>query len=88
MSQQPPICILCRSPCAPDMNYCLPQCDGRRTGRCHFFCQRCWETTLSRMKCELAQCTGCHIGHPPFLISMTPVAATTQAEDDVMMSMC
>ena len=76
-----PYCILCRSACPPNMNYCLPQCEGRKQGACHFFCQQCWDRTLSRMACELATCTGCAIGHPAFPMNHArPIQAVRQSQ--------
>ena len=85
VTQYGPYCILCRSTCAPDMNYCLPQCKGRQSGNCHFFCQRCWEQTLSRVACDLAACTGCAIGHPAFPMSVPTVEVEHRVEGDVDM---
>lgn len=68
-----PQCILCQRICPADVDYCLPECHGRKTGYAHFFCHACWDHTLSRVKCELASCTGCHIGMPGFRIPVHPV---------------
>lgn len=40
---------------------------------CHFFCQQCWDKTLSRVQCELAACTGCAIGAVPFCMNTMPL---------------
>lgn len=77
-----PQCILCRRVCSPDMNYCLPQCEGRKTGLCHFFCQACWNGTLCRVQCELAACTGCAIGANPYPMNGAYIGTTQESEVD------
>ncbi len=66
-------CMLCHRGCPADLNYCLPQCEGRKNGYAHFFCHNCWEHTLSRVKCELASCIGCHLGFRGVPFNTPPV---------------